>query len=78
MVPTELERFLKIVLSGKDDLENIRVSKLVLSIGQDICRVATNKKWSVLKHILMWMTLRHMYRSNELITLRNNLGHCES
>ena len=41
VVPSELKRFLKTVLSGKDDLENIRLSRLVLSIGQDICRAAT-------------------------------------
>lgn len=42
VVPGELERFLKVILSGKDDSENTRVNKLVFSIGQDICRAATN------------------------------------
>lgn len=42
VVPRELERFLKVVLSRKDDSVNIRVNRLVLSIGQDLCRPATN------------------------------------
>jgi len=78
VVPAELERFLKIVLSGKVDSEDIRVNRLVLSIGQDICRAATNGKWSMPKHILVCLTLRHMFRSKELLTLMNKLGHSES
>ena len=29
------------------------------------------------KHILLCMTLRHMFRSKELLTLINKFGHCE-
>ena len=30
------------------------------------------------KHILLCMTVRHLYRSQQLTTLLNRLGHCES
>ncbi len=40
VIPEELERFLKIVLSGEGETENVRVNRLVLLIGQDICRGA--------------------------------------
>lgn len=39
-VPGELQRFLKIVRSGKEK-ENVRPNGLSLSIGQDICRTTT-------------------------------------
>ncbi len=78
IVPGELERFLKIVLSGNDETESVRVNRLVLSIGQDICRAATNGEWAMPKHILLCMTLRHMFRSKELLTLMNKFGHSES
>ena len=35
-------------------------------------------KWGLPKHILLCMTLRHMFRSKELITLLNRFGHCEN
>ena len=30
------------------------------------------------KHILLCMTLRHLFRSKSITTLMNRLGHCES
>ncbi len=42
--PEESEKCLNVVLFGKEDIENVRVNRLVLSIGQDICRGATNGK----------------------------------
>ena len=75
--PEELERFLKIVLSGSKYCENIRVNRLGLAISQDICRRATNGKWTMPKHILLCMTLRHTFCSKELLTLINKFGHCE-
>ena len=78
ILPKDLEKFLKIVLYGDEDTENVRVNMLVFSIRQDICRAATNGGWSMPKHVLLCMTLRHMFRSKELLTLLNKFGHCES
>jgi hypothetical protein len=72
VIPDELERFLKIVLYGRE-VENVRVNRLVLSIGQDISMATTSGQWTMPKHILLCMTLRHMFRSKELLTLINNL-----
>ena len=77
VLPEEVEHFLKIVLSGSKDCESVRVNRLVLSIGQDICRGVTNGKWTMPKHILLCMTLRHMFRSKELLILLNKFGHCQ-
>ena len=49
----------------------------VSSTGQDICRVVTNGDWKLPKHILLSMTVRHLYRNKQLTTLLNRLGHCE-
>ena len=78
IVPKELESFLKIVFGGKTESDSVRVNRMVMSIGQDICRASTSGKWAMPKHILLCMSLRHMFRSKELITLINKFGHCES
>ncbi|MCG7882443.1 MAG: hypothetical protein JAY96_12745 [Candidatus Thiodiazotropha endolucinida] len=76
--PEELSTFLTYVLSGKTKDASIQVNRLVSSIGQDICRAVTNGEWKTPKHILVCMTLRHLFRSQQLTTLLNRLGHCES
>ncbi len=49
-----------------------------MSICQDICRAVTNGEWKLPKHILLCETPRHLFRSTQLITLMNRLGHCEN
>ena len=82
IAPQYLKNFLKIVFTGKETYDeqkdNSRLNRFILSVGQDICRAATNGLWSLPKHILLCMTLRHMFRSKELITLLNRFGHCEN
>ena len=56
----------------------MKISRLINSIGQDICRATTNSAWILPKHISLCLTLRHLFRSKELITLMNKLGHCEN
>ena len=77
-LPGELEKFLNLLLAGTHSHISTRVSRLVQSIGQDICRAATNGQWKMTKHILLCMTLRHLFRSAQLITLMNRFGHSES
>lgn len=76
-IPSELNTFLSYVLSGKADSQSERVQRLVSSIGQDVCRAATSGQWVQPKHVLVCMTLRHLFRSKDLITLMNKLGHSE-
>lgn len=78
VIPSSLSYFLKYIFSGKVKDTSIQVNRLVSSIGQDICRVVTNGDWKLPKHILLGMTIRHLYRSKQLTTLLNRLGHCES
>lgn len=78
ILPQELSNFLKLIFSGKVKYTSTQTNRLVSSIGQDICRAVTNGEWKMPKHILLCMTLRHLYRSKQLTTLLNRLGHCES
>ena len=74
-----LQRFLRILISGKAERsESERIELLVSSIGQDLRRAATKGQWKLPKHILVCMTLRHLFRSAKLSILMNKLGHSES
>jgi len=77
VVPGLLERFLTAVLSGGHS-PTPKVCRLVNSIGQDILRAVTRGKWKLPKHVLLGMTLRHLFRSAELIHILNRLGHIEN
>ena len=70
--------FLSVLLTGKTNGLSKKHKRLISSFGQDICRAVTNAEWKLPKHILLCMTLRHLFRSKELITLLNRFGHCEN
>ena len=78
LLPESLRRFLNLVISGDPSPDSEKTKRLVMSIGQDLCRSVTNSEWRLPKHILLCMALRHMYRSKQLTTILNRLGHCES
>ena len=75
--PSCLEEFLECLLSVKSDSSENR-QRLVTSFAQDICKAVTNGKWTLPKHLLLGMTLRHLTGSAEVITLVNRFGHCAS
>ena len=77
-IPNELEIFLIHVINKQCVPTTTKNQRLILSIGQDICRAVTGGEWKLQKHLLLSMTLRHLYRSEQLITLINRMGHCEN
>ena len=78
-VPENLQKFLRLVICGNRSLASSeKTERLVSSLGQDLCRAATKGEWKLPKHILVCMTLRHLFRSAQLSTLMNRLGHAES
>ena len=78
-LPKNVTFFLNELITGRPAPElNKKQERLVNSIGQDICRAATNGKWKLPKHILMAMSLRHLFRSANLNILMNRMGHAES
>lgn len=78
VLPSKLDQFLSYIISDSESSKSDQACRLVLSIGQDICRAVTNGEWALPKHILLCMTLRHLFRSKQLITMINRLGHCEN
>ena len=79
LLPPDLVRFLSIVMVGKEDLEmSEKMKRLVFSIGQDLCCAVSEGKWKLPKHMLLCMTVRHLFRSKQLTTILHRLGHSES
>ncbi|CAJ1066364.1 hypothetical protein KUCAC02_020132%2C partial [Xyrichtys novacula] len=60
------------------ETENEKLKRLVFSIGQDLCRAVSEGKWKSPKHILLCETVRHLFRSKQLTTILNRLGHSET
>ena len=77
-MPESLLKLLSFIISGKEIPTTPRVQRLVQSLGQDLCRAATHGTWKMPKHILMVMSLRHLFRSKALMNLLHRFGHCES
>ena len=44
-VPIDLKRFLNLVLSGNEKETSEKTLRLVVSIGQDVCRTVSNGEW---------------------------------
>lgn len=78
-IPIELQRCLRTLISGHgSSVGSEKLERLVSSIVQDLYRAVTNGQWKLPKHIMVCMALRHLYRSAQLNTLMNKLGHAES
>ena len=79
MLYDEVSKFLHVLLVGDGNVNvSGRASRLVQSIGQDMCRTVTNGTWNLPNHVLLCLTLHHMFCSAELLTLINSFGHCEN
>jgi len=78
ILPPDLVRFLSTVMAGKEDMETEKMKRLVFSIGQDLCRAVSEGKWKLPKHILLCVTVRHLFRSRQLTMILHRLGHSES
>ena len=77
-LPEELIKFLNVILGGTPQVSCTKTNRISLSIGQDICRSVTDGEWKLPQHILLCTTIRHLYRSKQLTSILNRLGHCES
>ena len=79
LLPPDLTRFLGMVMAGKEGLEmSGKIKRLVFSIGQDLCRAVSEGKWKLPKHVLLCVTVRHLFRSKQLNMILHRLGHSES
>ena len=79
LLPSDLGQFLNIVLNRKEEMNMSEKMKLLVnSIGQDICQAVSGGKWKLPKHVLLCMTVRHLFCSKQLTKILNLLGHSES
>ena len=53
-------------------------SRLINSIGPDVCCAAIQGKWKLPKHVCLGMTVRLSFRSKELMNVLNRFGHSEN
>ena len=68
------------MLSGNEPemVQDDRTKRFIYSIGHDVCSAVSQGRWKLGKHILICITIRHLYRSKQLTTILNRLCHCES
>lgn len=58
LLPSDLIRFLKIVVAGKDDVQTSgKIKRLVISVGKDLCHVMSEGKW-------MFLCVTYFYASS--------------
>jgi len=77
--PNSLIVFLKQLITGKKSGSyGERVNRICGSIAQDICTATTRGQWTMPKHILLSMSLRQLTKKEEVITILNRYGHCQS
>ena len=77
--PNLLRDFLSHVVSGKSHTHlSEKSQRFISSCSQDICYAVTNGQWLMPKHILLAMTVHHLTGSEEIITILNRFGHCQS
>jgi hypothetical protein len=70
VLPSDLVRFLTMVMSGNEDMETSeKMKRLAYSIRQDICRAVSEGKWKLPKHMLLCVTVRHLFRIKQLIKI---------
>ena len=67
-LPEELQRFLSLVFSGNEPevVQDDSSKRFIYSIGQYVCRAISQGRWKLAKHILICITIRHLYRSKQL------------
>ena len=76
-LPPKLLNFLTILMTGRPVCSK-RMERLVHLIDQDISRATTSGAWKQPKHVILCITLRHLFRRGKLINILNRFGHCEN
>ena len=79
-LPGELQHFLSLVFSGNEPkmVQDDRTKSFIYSMGQDVCPAISQGWCKLAKHILICITIRHLYCSKQLTTILNRLYHFKS
>ena len=72
-----LLKILTILTSSGPTCSN-RMQSLVHSFDQDISCALTSGAWKQPKHMLLFITLHHIFKSEKRIEILNRFGHCEN
>jgi hypothetical protein len=67
---------IKVIAGNKESSLTDHKSRLASSIAEDISSAATNGRWTMPKHMLIGMSLRHLTRNVKVISIANRYGHC--
>ena len=76
-LPNELITFLGPILCDSTGAakHSETTQRLIFSMAQDLCCAVTKGEWKFPKHILLCSTVRHLFRSKQLVTILHKLGH---
>ena len=77
-MPALLMNFLETLYSKDGKVKPERCRRRVNSTAHDICYNVTNGKWTMPKHILTGMCVRHLISSKHVINILNHQGHSVS
>eukprot|EP00058_Branchiostoma_floridae_P009808 XP_002595296.1 hypothetical protein BRAFLDRAFT_128105 [Branchiostoma floridae] len=78
VVPDSLFKLLQhIITVGHDDTPSDQERK-ILMLAQDIMHCASYGRIKTPKHTCLGLTVRHLTRSKQLLTILNRMGHCAS
>ena len=77
--PDSLINFLELVLTGKTKKTSTgaseKTSRLATSITEDVCVAVIHGAWKMREHLLLGLSVHHVTRSAQLVTLLNRFGH---
>ena len=77
--PDIVKNFFACAITSKSTKEiSNKNDRLSTSLAEDLCYAVTNGEWTMPKHILLPMTIRHLTGSAEVITIINRFGHGQS
>ena len=74
-MPQSVTEFLAQVISGKSlSQSSDKAQLLAKSFSEDLCSAVTQGRWTMPKHVLLGMSLRHLTGSAIAITMMNRYG----
>ena len=67
----ELTRFLNLVTALKRICGIYREERLVFSLKQDLCLAVSEAVWKLPKHVIILVSVMHLFRSDRLTTIQH-------
>ena len=83
-IPTTLYKFLQVLISSKDIVNETTQDPVGeeddrrIAIAQDMIHATTRGRVKTPKHVALAMSVRHLTGSKQLVAMLNHFGHCSS